>query len=353
MAPPRLAPPAVCLPGNPGFAQWLTNAVISGLWWRNTHYFWRAMGYWPNYLRPRTASEKYQHRKVFNRDPFISLCCNKLAARAFALSRWPGLKAPDLLWSGTDPDAIPADCLVPPFIIKPSLASGLKIVVRQGETPDLQAIRTTCRKWLGYRHGRALGEWGYWHQRQHFLVERLLPPPAPGKDFPIDYRLYVYDGKVRLIRTATTSACGRFRAVTPLSMDFGPSDLRYWRGWAEQEADRAPEVSVEPDPPANQALMIEIAEALGAGTDHVRVDLYNIDGEIYFSELTMFGDSGMSSFFSTPRKPGHYPAPEPQLEDNRHWNVPHYPPGTALKRAIRNKIMDISGRALEPEAVQV
>ena len=339
MAPSRLSPAASRPPSNLATAEWLANALVSILWWRNTHCFWRAMGYWPNYVRPATAAEKYQHRKVFDRDPFIRTCCNKLAARQLALSRWPDLKAAELLWSGSDPDAIPGDCLDPPFIIKPCLASGLKIVVRQGEKPDWQAIRATCRKWLGYRHGRALGEWGYWNQRQHILVERLLPP-ATGSDFPVDYRLYVYDGKVRVIRTASTNADSGSRAVTPLNMDFGPSDLRYWRGWADLESYRAPPVSMEANPPPNRALMIDIAEALGAGTDHVRVDLYNIDGEIYFSELTMYGDSGMSSFFSKPRKPGHYPDVEMDMEDTRHWNVPHHRPAKAIRLALRNKLTD-------------
>ena len=42
--------------------------------------------------------------------------------------------------------------------------------------------------------------------------------------------------------------------------------------------------------------MIELAERLGAGTDFVRVDLYDVDGRIVFGELTSFPAGGDSPF---------------------------------------------------------
>ncbi|MBN9099980.1 MAG: hypothetical protein J0I49_17980 [Pseudonocardia sp.] len=38
--------------------------------------------------------------------------------------------------------------------------------------------------------------------------------------------------------------------------------------------------------------MIQVAERLGAGTDFVRVDLYDIDGRVVFGELTSFPAGG-------------------------------------------------------------
>jgi hypothetical protein len=42
--------------------------------------------------------------------------------------------------------------------------------------------------------------------------------------------------------------------------------------------------------------MVEIAEILGEGFPHVRVDLYDINGKIYFGELTFFHFSGNVPF---------------------------------------------------------
>ena len=48
--------------------------------------------------------------------------------------------------------------------------------------------------------------------------------------------------------------------------------------------------------PASIDEMIRIAEALGAGTDLVRVDLYEIGGRILFGELTNYPSAGRGSF---------------------------------------------------------
>ena len=49
--------------------------------------------------------------------------------------------------------------------------------------------------------------------------------------------------------------------------------------------------------PKNFSKMVEIAQNLSKGIPHVRVDLYNIDGKIYFGELTFFHGSGLSNYF--------------------------------------------------------
>ena len=38
--------------------------------------------------------------------------------------------------------------------------------------------------------------------------------------------------------------------------------------------------------------MIRIVEQLSIGYPHVRVDLYNVNGKIYFGELTFFSGAG-------------------------------------------------------------
>lgn len=43
----------------------------------------------------------------------------------------------------------------------------------------------------------------------------------------------------------------------------------------------------------NMDEMFEIASVLSKGQPFVRVDLYNADGRIYFSELTFYPDGGV------------------------------------------------------------
>ena len=48
--------------------------------------------------------------------------------------------------------------------------------------------------------------------------------------------------------------------------------------------------------------MIRVARLLSADTDYVRVDLYNIDGKIYFGEMTFTPASGLSQITNPSRE---------------------------------------------------
>ena len=42
--------------------------------------------------------------------------------------------------------------------------------------------------------------------------------------------------------------------------------------------------------------MVVLAEKLSSGTDFLRVDLYEINGKVYFSELTFSPGAGFTAF---------------------------------------------------------
>jgi hypothetical protein len=50
--------------------------------------------------------------------------------------------------------------------------------------------------------------------------------------------------------------------------------------------------------PQNLERMIEIAEIIAKGYPQVRIDLYNVQGKIYFGEMTFFAFSGMNNHFT-------------------------------------------------------
>ena len=54
--------------------------------------------------------------------------------------------------------------------------------------------------------------------------------------------------------------------------------------------------SQRPGKPKNFDKMIDIARMLSKDLEQVRVDLYNIEGKIYFGELTLYHSSGLDWF---------------------------------------------------------
>ncbi len=54
--------------------------------------------------------------------------------------------------------------------------------------------------------------------------------------------------------------------------------------------------AVPPHPPKNFELMKELAAKLSEGTPELRVDFYEVDGKVYFGEMTFFHCAGLYPF---------------------------------------------------------
>ena len=100
-----------------------------------------------------------------------------------------------------------------------------------------------------------------------------------------DYKFFCFDGVPRFLFVATGRQKGDLR------FDFFDTDFGFIPVTKEH-----PNADVMPTKPKNFKKMLEIASLLSKGIPHVRVDLYNVNGKIYFSELTFYSGSGFTPF---------------------------------------------------------
>jgi hypothetical protein len=197
--------------------------------------------------------------------------------------------------------------------MKASHGSGMILLCdRPGAvTPSL--IYQSARSWLRRDYGVRFWEWQYLRLPRRILFEEYL---RQGRQTPDDYKFYVMHQQVRFIEVDQARYIRHTRDFfwpdwTPITSRIGP----------------APTAAVSPARPANLARMIAIAEALGAGTDFVRVDLYSIGGEIYFGELTHSPAAGKFDFAD----------PALDLTLGSYWTVParYEPDGDTAPSRIR------------------
>ena len=105
-----------------------------------------------------------------------------------------------------------------------------------------------------------------------------------GEDCLKDYKFFCFDGKVKMLFVATDrSVDTRF--------DFFDRDFNH-----QPFIQGHPLASKPITKPENFEKMIEVAEKLSTGIPHVRVDLYNINGQVYFGEMTFFHFGGTVRF---------------------------------------------------------
>jgi hypothetical protein len=237
------------------------------------------------FLFPRSFNELIQHRKLFNRNPLLPLTTDKYAARAYVAEKIGEQYLVPLYGVADDPEAIDFAALPVPFVAKATHGCGFNIFVRGRDELERDKIVAALRRFLAIDWSTYNQQWAYRGIPRRVIVEKML---SVRGESPADYKFFAFHGRVRLIQYDIGRHSGH---MTKNSFD------EAWRPLAvEYFSPRA----VEPiEKPACLAEMIRISEKLAADFDFVRVDLYLVEGCIYFSELTHYPNAGLSGF--TPR----------------------------------------------------
>jgi hypothetical protein len=160
-------------------------------------------------------------------------------------------------------------------------------------------VRNAARRWQAYCFGSANCEPAYIHVPRRLVVERLLVD-AHGAA-PIERRVFVFDGHATIIQTTVVGANGVLRSPAFHSRDWERLSIR---------------LTSVPDeiPPVRPKLLgdiIDLAERLGAGLSHCRVDIYDCGDTLTIGEVTLYSWSGMIPF--------HDPAQDLAL--GAHWKI--------------------------------
>jgi hypothetical protein len=237
----------------------------------------QAHGAWPADRRPQSFTEKVNWRVVHDRRPLIGQLGDKLAMKQHAARVLPALSVPRVLWTGTDAADLARIDLPPRWVLKPNHGT-TRVHIGTGR-PDAAELTRIATDWLDEPLFRDRGEWVYSQARRLLIAEEFLGSGLP----PADHKFLVFGGRVELIQVDT----GRFgehrrRLYTP---DWTPVDV----------VESVAPGPVTP-PPGCLAEMAEVAEALGADFDFIRVDLYDVDGEVWFGELTPYPGGGLDPF---------------------------------------------------------
>lgn len=189
-----------------------------------------------------------------------------------------------MFWSGSNPDEIPFAELPDQYVVKPNHMAGRVLIIDGNEKdPGQQKIQHTCNEWLSSEFGLMKGQ--YWHGDipKRILIEERLGGEGLNPSPPTDYKFYVFNGRVEYVHA---------------DMDrFGDHTRRFYdRNWNPQEFELNYPLAPVIDKPEPFDRMVSIAESLGENFDFMRVDLYDIDGEVVFGELTPAPGSGGEQF---------------------------------------------------------
>ena len=242
-----------------------------------------------NLENPKTLNEKINWLKLNDRTPLHTICADKYAVRSYIEEKIGSKYLVPLFMHTKDPKEVNIKNLPNvPSIIKTNHDSGGGYFVNNKEELDIQSIQSNLKQRLqtNYYH-KISREWQYKNIKPSIIVESLLQ--TMDGSIPMDYKLHCFNGKVRMIQ-----------------VDIGRGTKEHYRNWYNTNWVREPyrwsskkENGKYTDPasfeiPAPKTLnkMIELSHVLSKPFCYVRVDWYDVDGKLYFGELTFHHDSG-------------------------------------------------------------
>ena len=228
-----------------------------------------------NLKNPVRYTEKLQYLRLFvyPYDELVIKCASRDGAREYlkelGLDRLL-IKSYGVFEKFEDIDF---DKLPNAFVMKCTHACAFNMIVRNKSKFDKEAARKQFKKWLKTNYGNMTCEKHYSPIKPQIIIEEYL---GELEHLPVEYKIHVFNGVAKSMYVVTGR--GEDIRYNNYYIDWTPFDGSQFNGWKKTD--------YELTPPSNWTEMIKIAEQLGKKFPFVRVDLYNINGKIYFSELT-------------------------------------------------------------------
>lgn len=172
------------------------------------------------------------------------------------------------------------DSLPKEFVIKLTHGSGYNYICHDKSLIDIRHLKSKLLSWQNenfYDIGR---EPQYKKCSRRFIVEKYLHEEGGLKD----YKIFCFDGEPKFIHVDIDRSTNHTRAFFDLNWTRLPFTTLY------------PQAVKVIDRPSNLECLISTARSLSKGFKHVRVDLYNPGGKIYFGELTFTHGNGFEPF---------------------------------------------------------
>ncbi len=236
-----------------------------------------------NTKSPERFTEKLQWYKMHYRNPIMHQCVDKYLVRDYVKTKGLEDILIPLIGKYDSLESINWDDLPNQFVIKTTHGGGGLNVIVCDDKNHLSMDEVISKLTFDNNPVKAnsLGrEWAYYGVRPGIVVEKLLinrDNPEAGVN---DYKFFCYDGHAEYI-------------VVDVDRYIGHKRNFYDREWNNLfVTSDCPAADREIPKPENLEEMISIAERLSEDFPYVRVDLYNVDGRVYFGELTFYPWSG-------------------------------------------------------------
>ena len=228
---------------------------------------------------PVTFNEKIQWLKLHSDNPLYTEMVDKYLAKKYVSN---------LL--GNDNNLIPTvgvwdrfedidfESLPNQFVLKTTHDSGGVVLCKDKRSFELEKAKKKLNKSLHRNYFYHTREYPYKNVKPRIIAEQYMVDES-GTELK-DYKFLCFNGEPKILFIATDRPLDtRFDFF---DMDFNHLDMRQGHPNANKPINK----------PKGFEEMKRLARILSNGLSHVRIDFYDINGNVFFGEITFFHDGG-------------------------------------------------------------
>lgn len=245
------------------------------------------MGKSLDFEHPQTFNEKLQWLKLYDRKSEYTVMVDKYKVREYIKNKIGEEYLIPLIGVWDDPDDIDFDALPDKFVLKCNHNSGLGMCICKDKSNlDIKKVKNELRRGLAQDYYLTGREWPYKNVPRRIIAEKYMED-ATVKELR-DYKFFCFNGVPMYCQVISDRTSNE-------TIDFFDMDWKHqsFTGLALPEK---PFSNHSIPIPISFDKMKESAEILSKNIPFVRVDFYEINGKMYFGELTFYPAAGFGVF---------------------------------------------------------
>lgn len=233
---------------------------------------------------PKTFNEKLQWLKLYDRNPEYTKMVDKYEVKKYVAEKIGEEYIIPSIGIYNSFDEINFNELPDQFVIKCTHDSGGIVICKDKSNFSIEEARKKINKCMKNNYYRSWREWPYKNVKPRIIIEKYMEDDKT-KELR-DYKFFCFNGKVKCYKIDLD----RFVEHRANYYDDNNRLLKFGEKVCPPDFNRNVEI------PKTIEKMKELARQLSQDIPFVRVDFYDVDGKIYFGEITFFPGAGFGKF---------------------------------------------------------
>ena len=259
-----------------GRLNWMPDKLYLSLMFRSK------MGYWMNWKNPKTFNEKIQWLKVHDRNPLYTQLVDKYEVRKYIAKKIGEEYLIPLLGVWDNVEDIDFNKLPNQFVLKCTHDSGSVVICRDKAILDFNSLKKNLKNSLSTNYYYPSREWPYKNVKPRIIAEKYMEDPSGELR---DFKFFCFNGAIKYIQVDYDRFKEHHRNIYNTQWEQQPFSIQY---------PSKKDFSIKIPQEINE--MIKLSQVLSKEFPHIRVDLYNVSGRIFFGELTFYHGAGFEHF---------------------------------------------------------